>query len=170
MPKILRMAGTDLVWELEDSVDLTRRATEIETFRKQSIIVPNSDLINSPVGNWTHRNKIGRSEVPVAVSYDADPERVMAILLELVDAVPEVLRNPEPHVEFLTFGPSSLNFELRFHLADMGEGMRIRNNLRIAILRRFRDEGIQIPFPQQEIVFHRGKPMLPDEEDARGGA
>ena len=146
------------------------RATEIETFRKQSIIVPNSDLINSPVGNWTHRNKIGRSEVPVAVSYDADPERVMAILLELVDAVPEVLRNPEPHVEFLMFGPSSLNFELRFHLADMGEGMRIRNNLRIAILRRFRDEGIQIPVPQQEIVFHRGKPMVPEEVDLRGGA
>ncbi|RWX79375.1 mechanosensitive ion channel family protein [Neorhizobium lilium] len=146
------------------------RATEIETFRKQSIIVPNSDLINSPVGNWTHRNKIGRSEVPVAVSYDADPDQVMKILLELVEQVPEVLRNPEPHVEFLSFGPSSLNFELRFHLPDMGEGMRIRNELRIAILKRFRQEGIEIPFPQQEIVLHRGKPILPEEGDARGGA
>ncbi len=146
------------------------RATEIETFRKQAIIVPNSDLINSPVGNWTHRNKIGRSEVPVSVSYDTEPQKVMDILLELVDQIPEVLRNPEPHVEFLSFGPSSLNFELRFHLADMGEGLRIRNNLRIAILKRFRDEGIAIPFPQQEIVFHRGKPILPDEADDRGGA
>lgn len=146
------------------------RATEIETFRKQSIIVPNSDLINSPVGNWTHRNKIGRSEVPVAVSYHTDPQKVMDILLELVDQVPEVLRNPEPHVEFLSFGPSSLNFELRFHLADMGEGLRIRNDLRIAILRRFREEGIEIPFPQQEIVLHRGKPILPEEGDAKGSA
>jgi len=132
--------------------------------------VPNSDLINSPVGNWTHRNKIGRSEVPVSVSYGADPERVMQILLELVDQVPEVLRNPEPHVEFLSFGPSSLNFELRFHLPDMGEGLRIRNALRISILRRFREEGIEIPFPQQEIVFHRGKPILPEDPDPRGGA
>lgn len=146
------------------------RATEIETFRKQAIIVPNSDLINSPVGNWTHRNKIGRSEVPISVSYDADAQKVMDILLELVDQIPEVLRNPEPHVEFLKFGPSSLDFELRFHLADMGEGLRIRNNLRIAILKRFREEGIQIPFPQQEIVLHRGKPILPDEGDLRGGA
>ncbi|MBW6424638.1 mechanosensitive ion channel family protein [Rhizobium sp. XQZ8] len=146
------------------------RATEIETFRKQAIIVPNSDLINSPVGNWTHRNKIGRSEVPISVSYDADPQKVMDILLELVDQIPEVLRNPDPHVEFLKFGPSSLDFELRFHLADMGEGLRIRNNLRIAILKRFREEGIQIPFPQQEIVFHRGKPVLPEESDMRGGA
>jgi small-conductance mechanosensitive channel len=146
------------------------RATEIETFRKQSIIVPNSDLINSPVGNWTHRNKIGRSEVPVSVSYDTDAQRVMDILLELVDQIPEVLRNPEPHVEFLSFGPSALNFELRFHLADMGEGMRIRNNLRIAILKRFRQEGIEIPFPQQEIVFHRGKPVTSEEIQGLGGA
>lgn len=146
------------------------RATEIETFRKQSIIVPNSDLINSPVGNWTHRNRIGRSEIPVSVSYHTDPQKVMDILLELVDQVPEVLRNPEPHVEFMSFGPSSLNFELRFHLADMGEGLRIRNNLRIAILKRFEEEGIEIPFPQQEIVFHRGRPMLPEEGDMRGGA
>nr|WP_117192767.1 mechanosensitive ion channel family protein [Rhizobium terrae] len=146
------------------------RATEIETFRKQSIIVPNSDLINSPVGNWTHRNKIGRSEVPVSVSVHADPQKVMDILLELVDQVPEVLRNPEPHVEFLSFGPSSLNFELRFHLADMGDGLRIRNDLRIAILKRFREEGIEIPFPQQEIVLHRGRPILPEEGDRRGGA
>jgi small-conductance mechanosensitive channel len=146
------------------------RATEIETFRKQSIIVPNSDLINSPVGNWTHRNRMGRSEVPVSVSYHADAQRVMEILLDLVDQIPEVLRNPEPHVEFLSFGASSLNFELRFHLADMGEGMRIRNNLRIAILKRFREEGIEIPFPQQEIVFHRGKPAVPDEVVGLGGA
>ncbi len=146
------------------------RATEIETFRKQSIIVPNSDLINSPVGNWTHRNKIGRSEVPVSVSVHTDPQQVMDILLELVDQIPEVLRNPDPHVEFLRFGPSSLDFELRFHLADMGDGLRIRNNLRIAILKRFREVGIEIPFPQQEIVFHRGKPVMQEESDVRGGA
>lgn len=131
------------------------RATEIETFRKQSIIVPNSELINGSVGNWTHRNKMGRSEIPVSVSYSADPQKVMDILLELVNAVPLVLRNPEPHVEFLRFGTYSLDFELRFMLADMGDGMKIRNNLRIEILRRFREEGIEIPLPQSDVVFHR---------------
>jgi potassium efflux system protein len=131
------------------------RATEIETFRKQSIIVPNSELINASVGNWTHRNKMGRSEIPVSVSYNADPQKVMDILLELVNEVPLVLRNPEPHVEFLRFGPYSLDFELRFMLGDMGDGMKIRNELRIAILKRFRAEGIEIPLPQSDVVFHR---------------
>ncbi|MFT4000533.1 MAG: mechanosensitive ion channel family protein [Rhizobium sp.] len=135
------------------------RATEIETFRKQSIIVPNSELINASVGNWTHRNRLARSEIPVSVSYDADPRKVMDILLELVRAVPKVLRNPEPHVEFLRFGPSSLDFEMRFYLSDLSDGMEIRNNLRIEILKRFKEEGISIPYPHQELhIVRDGRP------------
>lgn len=120
---------------------LSVRATEIETFRGQSIIVPNSEFINSSVGNWTHRNRIMRAEIPVSVSYDSDPQKVMDILLELVRAQPPVLRNPEPHVEFLRFGDFSLDFELRFHLADLSNGLGVKNALRIAILQRFREEG-----------------------------
>lgn len=146
------------------------RATEIETFRQQAIIVPNSDLINAAVGNWTLKNRIQRSEIKVSTSYESDPEKVMAILLDIVSEVPEILRNPGPHVEFLAFGGSSLDFELRFHLADMSEGLRIRNDIRIEILKRFREQGVEIPFPRSEVVYHRGLPILPDESDVRGGA
>jgi len=131
------------------------RATEIETFRKQSIIVPNSELINASLGNWTHRNRLARSEIPISVSYESDPSEVMDILLELVRSVPKVLKNPEPHVEFLRFGPSSLDFEMRFYLSDLSDGMEIRNNLRIEILKRFREEGISIPYPLQELHIVR---------------
>ncbi|NSX90758.1 mechanosensitive ion channel family protein [Agrobacterium tumefaciens] len=133
---------------------LSVRATEIETFRGQSIIVPNSEFVNSSVGNWTHRNRIMRAEIPVSVAYDSDPQQVMDILLELVRAQPPVLRNPEPHVEFLRFGDFSLDFELRFHLADLSNGLGVKNALRIAILQRFRDEGIAIPFPQRNLNIH----------------
>jgi len=130
------------------------RATEIETFRRQSIIVPNSELINSPLGNWTHRNKVQRSEVPVSVAYDTDPQEVIDLLLAVVDERQDVLRNPEPHVEFLRFGASSLDFELRFHLADMGEGLQVRNEVRMEILRRFRARGIVMPYPHQDVMLH----------------
>ena len=130
------------------------RATEIETFRRQSIIVPNSEFINSPVGNWTHRNRIARSEIPVGVSYEADPGKVMDILLELVRAQPLILKNPEPHVEFLRFGDFSLDFEVRFFLADLSDGLPVRNQLRIDILRRFREEGIDIASPQRNLNVH----------------
>lgn len=142
------------------------RATEIETFRKQSIVVPNSDLINAPVGNWTHRNRVQRSEIPVSVAYGTDPEKVIAILLEIVSDVPEVLRNPEPHVDFLAFGASSLDFELRFCLTDYSDGIRIRAQVRIAILRRFEQEGIQIPYARQDIMILR----RPGHEDRKSGA
>jgi potassium-dependent mechanosensitive channel len=130
------------------------RATEIETFRRQSIIVPNSELINTPLGNWTHRNKVQRSEIPVSVAYDADPQEVIDVLLSVVNGMPDILRNPEPHVEFLRFGASSLDFELRFHLADMGEGLDVRNRVRMEILRAFRGRGIVMPYPHQDVMLH----------------
>ncbi|XUY25568.1 mechanosensitive ion channel family protein [Agrobacterium sp. rho-8.1] len=133
---------------------LSVRATEIETFRGQSIIVPNSEFINSSVGNWTHRNRIQRGEIPVSVSYDTDPQRVMDILLELVKKQTPVLRNPEPHVEFLRFGEFSLDFELRFHLSDLNHGLTVKNNLRMEILKRFHQEGISIPMRQRNVNIH----------------
>jgi small-conductance mechanosensitive channel len=151
------------------------RATEIETFRRQSIIVPNSELINSPLGNWTHRNRMQRSEVPVSVAYDADPQEVIDVLLAVVNERSDVLRNPEPHVEFLRFGASSLDFELRFHLGDIADGLRVRNEVRIEILRRFRARDIVMPYPHQDVMLHvqdhdrqalvRGKKRADDRPD-----
>ncbi|MCO6185766.1 mechanosensitive ion channel domain-containing protein [Rhizobium sp. L1K21] len=127
------------------------RATEIETFQNQSIIVPNSELINASLGNWTHRNKLGRTDVAVGVSYDSDPERIIEILLEIGRAHPKALKNPEPSVEFAGFGDSSLDFTLRIHLANVLDGFNARNDLRLAVFKRFKEEGIEIPFPQRDI-------------------
>lgn len=129
------------------------RATEIETFQRQSIIVPNSELINASVGNWTHRNQLGRLEVPVRVAYDSDPRRVIAILLEIAQANELVMRNPEPYVTFSNFGDFALEFELRVFLGDVLMGLDVATELRVAIFERFREEGIVIPFPQQEVVI-----------------
>ncbi len=127
------------------------RATEIETFQRQSIIVPNSELINASVGNWMHHNQMGRSEVTVGVSYDSDPRTVMAILMEIGTTHPLVLQNPEPMVIFLGFGESTLDFELRVYLADVFNGIAVRNDIRVAIFERFREEGISIPYPQRDL-------------------
>ncbi|MBA3042210.1 MAG: mechanosensitive ion channel family protein [Alphaproteobacteria bacterium] len=137
------------------------RATEIETFQRQSIIVPNSELINAPVGNWTHRNKLGRIEIPVSVSYDSDPRQVMDLLMEIALAHPGLLRNPEPVVLFNGFGASSLDFELRGFIGDVLGALPIRNELRVTILERFRSKGILMPYPHQEVHLHL------DEKDRR---
>jgi small-conductance mechanosensitive channel len=134
------------------------RATEIETFQRQTVILPNSDLINSAVGNWTHRNKLGRIEIPVGVGYGSDAKRVHEILLEIASNHPLVLKNPEPFVLFSAFGDSSLDFEVRVFLADVSNGIIVQNDVRFAILEAFARENIEIPFPQRDIHLKREPP------------
>lgn len=130
------------------------RATEIETFSRKTVIVPNSELVNAAVGNWTHRNPIGRVDVLIGVSYDNSPKKIMDLLLEIADQNPNLLKIPAPSVEFVDFGASSLDFSLRGFLADISNGFNVRNELRVAIYDRLKDEGIEIPYPHQEVYLH----------------
>lgn len=127
------------------------RATEVETFQRQSIIVPNSSLINDNVANWTHRNKLGRVDIPVGAAYGSDPRKVHAVLMEIGRSHPQVLKNPEPFVAFKGFGDSSLDFELRVFLADIYSIATVQNDLRFMIVEKFAEEKIEIPFPQTDI-------------------
>ena len=136
------------------------RATEIETFQRQTVILPNSDLINAAVGNWTHRNKLGRVEIRIGVAYGSDVKRVHDILLEIGRGHPLVLKNPEPFVFFADFGASSLDFELRLYLSDILSGLSVQNEIRFQIVEAFEREGIEIPFPQRDIHIKSGTGAL----------
>lgn len=127
------------------------RATEIETFNKQSIMLPNSELINSQVGNWTHKNKGGRIDLPIGASYGADPKLVQKILYDIAEAHPKVLKNPAPFVFFEGFGESSLDFQLRIFLADITNQPFVSTDIRFAICEEFKKENIEIPFPQRDL-------------------
>ncbi len=127
------------------------RATEIETFQRQTVVLPNSELINSAVGNWTLRNRIARVEIPVGVAYGTDPELVRSVLLEIGKGHRNALNNPEPHVLFLNFGDSSLDFELRLFLSDVDHFLTIQSEIRFQITEAFAAHGIEIPFPQRDI-------------------
>lgn len=127
------------------------RATEIETFQKQTVILPNSELINNSVGNWTHRNHLGRVDIAVGVSYGSDPRFVHGLLMEIAEADRSVLKVPAPVAVFVGFGDSSLDFELRVHIQDVFEGLVVSTRLRFAIFEAFKEHGIEIPFPQRDI-------------------
>jgi small-conductance mechanosensitive channel len=129
------------------------RATEIETFQRQTVIMPNSELINAAVGNWTHRNKLGRIEIPVGVAYGSDARKVHALLLEIASAHPMVLKNPEPSVAFIRFGDSSLDFEIRVFLSDVLNGVKVQNDIRFAVLEAFAQHSIEIPYPHRTLVI-----------------
>ncbi len=138
------------------------RSTELETWKRASIIIPNSDLLSSVVTNLTHDDKWGRVEVGVGVAYGSDVEKVRDILLEVATANKRVLKKPAPYVIFKDFGTSSLDFEVRAYIADVTSGLTIGSEIRFEINRRFSEEGIEIPFPQ--MVVHRGSEVAQETQ------
>jgi potassium-dependent mechanosensitive channel len=127
------------------------RATEIETFDRASVIVPNSELITGVVKNWTHGNPSGRIICKIGVSYGSDAEQVRDILLACASDHPLVLRTPPPRAYLVAFGDSALQFELRCVVAHVDNGMPVKSDIHFEILRRFRAAGIEIPYPRQEV-------------------
>ena len=130
------------------------RSTEVETFNRASVIIPNATLLSTSVTNLTHGNNWMRFKVAVGVAYGSDTKRVKEILLECAAAHKKVLKKPEPYVLFQNFGASSLDFELRGYSSNIWDGWDIPSDLRYEINRRFAEEGIEIPFTQ--MVIHRG--------------
>jgi small-conductance mechanosensitive channel len=127
------------------------RATEIETFDRASLIVPNSELITGRVLNWTHRDSLGAVNVKVGVGYNSDPDQVIAILTKCAEDHPDVLRTPAPAAALESFGDSALLFNLRVSLPDIDKAGAVQSDLRIAIIKALGAAGIDIPFNQMDI-------------------
>ncbi|MCL1475705.1 mechanosensitive ion channel family protein [Argonema antarcticum] len=92
--------------------EISIRSTIIQTFSGGDVVVPNSELVNNRILNWSYENFIGRIDVPVGVSYDSDPVLVTEILLKSAYMEPSILHDPAPRVIFLGFGHNSLDFLL----------------------------------------------------------
>ena len=118
------------------------RATEIETFDRASVIIPNSEFITGVVKNWTRANRLGRIVVKVGVSYETDPDRVRDILTDIANAHPQVVQTPPPAAYLVAFGETQLEFELRCVVAEVEKGLSVRSELHYAIIQKFREAGI----------------------------
>lgn len=127
------------------------RSTEIETADRARLIIPNSELITGRVMNKTHRSLIGRGTVRVGASYNADPEKVLEILVACAKAHPQVLTEPPPGAAFDNFGASSLDFITWFFVADGSRAGGVQSDLRVAIMKAFKEAGIEIPYNQYDI-------------------
>jgi len=141
------------------------RSTQIQTFDRADVIVPNSELIAGQVTNWMLSDPWGRVKVPVGVAYGSDTAKVMQILVDVANKHPQVMNNypgiPEPKALFLGFGESSLDFELRCFIRDVDRRLQTRSDLNLAIDAAFREAGIEIPFPQRDLHFRNAPPSGP---------
>ena len=127
---------------------INARATEIETFDRGILIVPNATLVSGPVKNWLHTDRTGRIVVPVNISYETDAETARQLLIAAAKAQDLVLAIPAPQVLLREFGDWSLKFELVCFIEDIVVVERVRSELNFDILRRMREAGLRIPYPK----------------------
>ncbi|EFL51224.1 MscS Mechanosensitive ion channel [Solidesulfovibrio fructosivorans JJ]] len=149
----------DTIWGKVSKVNI--RNTVVKTFQNATLFVPNSDLISGKLINWTHRDATMRRDITVGVAYGSDTGKVRDILIEVARAHPHVLQNPSPSVQFSAFGDSSLDFLLMVWVDNVAYGMDTESDIRFSIDRRFREESIEIPFPQCDVRIVREQAPAP---------
>ena len=123
------------------------RSTEIETFDRVTMIVPNSNLVTGVVKNWVRGDKIGRVKIPVAVNLEADPEHVRNVLIDVAKQHDLVEKLPAPNVMFVAMTESLLKFELVCFVGDVEKAGRVKSDLHFAIHARFKTEKISLSPP-----------------------
>ena len=136
--------------------DITWRSTALRSLGNNMIIIPNSKLSQAIVTNYYLPEKRMAASLQVSVTYDVDADRVEKLLLDVaLQAAPDVpgmLMDPGPSVSFDPgFGESSLGFTLGFQVAEFASQFGVRNELRKRILRRFKEEGIELPYPTRTV-------------------
>jgi small-conductance mechanosensitive channel len=136
---------------LGDVKKITIRNTVVQTRDNATLFIPNSELITNKIVNWSHRDRRVRLNLMVGVAYGSDTKMVRSLLLLAARSVAGVLVTPAPEVLFANFGASTLDFQLRLWIADMDQDVRILSRVRYEIDRLFRENNIEIAFPQSTL-------------------
>ena len=150
-----------------DVEEINIRSTTIRSLDNISIIVPNTEFVEGRVTNWSHGDLKIRMDIKVGVSYDSDLDNVLSALKEVADEHPKVLKKPEAEVLLMEFADSSWNMELRLWIADPKEYYSMLSEINCAIVHKFRERGIEIPYPQQDLHVRSPLP-LPVQTGANG--
>ena len=133
-------------------VQIGARSTSVLTNDNIRIIIPNSELVAGRVINWSYGSSQVRVHIPVGVSYQSDVRLVQKLLLEVAAANENVLKNPAPGVNFISFGENALKFELRVWTRELLDYPgRLTSQLNFAIWEKFQEHNIEIPYPQRDL-------------------
>lgn len=134
--------------------DLRSRFVSVITRDGREYLIPNEDLITNQVVNWSFSSDYVRIDIEFGTSYDSDPHEVSRVAIETAKAVPRVSTHTAPVCWLTGFGASSLDFKLRFWIADPSNGLtNVRGQILLGLWDAFKAAGIGIPFPHREIIM-----------------
>jgi small-conductance mechanosensitive channel len=136
-----------------DVAEIGLRSTKILTFENTIMVVPNSQIVQEKVTNLSYPDPKIRVLIEFGVSYDSDLDQVKELPLGVARKHPNILEDPEPEVHFMEFGDSSLNLRLVGRTEDYREQWNTGEEIRTELWRVFRDNNVEIPFPQRDVWF-----------------
>lgn len=140
-----------------DVMEISARSTTVVTNDNIAIIVPNSKFISENVVNWSFTDHKVRFKIPVSVAYGTDVRAVERLLLDVAHEDPDVHEDPQPVVRFMEFGDSGVRIELRvWSTSLMQKKGTLVSKLNFAIYEKFKQNGIEIPYPKRDIQVRGG--------------
>jgi small-conductance mechanosensitive channel len=134
----------------------------VTTWDGADVIIPNGDLLNQHLVNWTLGSSRRRFVLKLGVAYGTDLANTRQLLLDMMQKDSRILKNPEPVVLANEFSDSSVDLTLKFWVAHFSIGFDVKSDLILAIDLLFKEEGIVIPFPQRDV--HIRSAIDPDEK------
>ena len=138
--------------------NITLRTTRAVTVDNKVLIIPNHKFLTSILYNWTENGVLTREYITVGVSYASDVKEVQRLLIEVAQAHKDVLRHPLPTVLFEDFGENALQFQLYFSINNSFKARKVKSDIRFAVHASFRENNIEIPFPQRTLWLNQVTP------------
>ncbi|MGZ3460661.1 MAG: cyclic nucleotide-binding domain-containing protein [Archangium sp.] len=146
-------------------VQIAWRATRIETTRKEIVTLPNNICSKEAVKNYSKGGRPVGIDVYFDASYDRAPNEVKAAVLEALEHVPLMLREPPPLCRTWSFEESGIRYQVRYYVEDYGQADWVMEEIYTRLWYRFRREGIELPYPQRTLHIRQGPPApeFPEE-------
>ena len=127
-------------------------STKVLTVQDAMVIVPNSDILNSRLVNWTHNAARRMYLLEVGVHYDSDIDKVIEVLYEAAERCPDIMSTPPPEVFLMEFGDSSINFEIAVWTStQVFRPRRLKSLYNIEVVKLFKENDVTIPYPQRDV-------------------
>ena len=152
-----------------DVIEINIRSTKIRTLNNISIIVPNSEFVSTNVINYSHGDPTYRLDLNVGVSYSSDLDAVLKALKEVLSEHSRVMEHPKSQIHLTEFGDSAWNMQIRAWIHDVKEYPVIRDQINQAIVKKFRENNIEIPFPQRDLHVRSSIPIPYEAGNGKAG-
>jgi len=134
------------------------RSSVITTWDGADVVMPNGDLLNSHLVNWTMGGNRRRLSIVIGIAYDADLAEIKILLHELLEAEERILKKPAPVVHYEQFSSSTIDVKIYFWTRDFRESSAVKSDLIISINSVFKERNITIPFQQHDVHIHAADP------------